>query len=437
MPGTGFLHARGQNRGLAKSAPLGHARRMDSARRHAFFILLTVALIYGLIFMQRTAPGLVTPYLLHQFDLDPQTLTLMTVGQFLMYALLQVPVAVSGTRHRPELLLVIGTLADGAGTVLFALSPGFSWIVASRVIVGFGDALIWLNIVAVLGRWFGHGVFGRVLGLTAMSGSFGALTATVPLAFWVNASGWRLPFAVMGLSLLLLALAASQVFGRWQPVNPDWPTSGESISWLRVRRSGRRLVGPMLSHFGFMGPFLGFLSIFAVPYLRTTYHLSEVHAGMFMAFALVGSLLGGPLMGTIADRFGVSLPYRMMAGLNLAAWATLAAMPHSLGLVPLALIFVAMGLANGSSVLTFASIRRLFTAVDGSLAAGFANTAGFTSAVLIPMAMALALPRHGMADRAEFIVVLPFVALGGIGPFVTPTIRRLQRGQTNSLASEL
>ena len=393
----------------------------SKTKRHALAILLTVATIYGLIFMERTAPGLVTPVLLHRFQLSPETLTLMTVGQYLVYALMQVPVAVGGTRYRPELLLLVGSFADGAGTLLFSVSPSFWWIVTARIIVGFGDALIWLNIVSVLGRWFSHRVFGRVLGVTSMSGSLGALAATVPLAVWIQASGWRLPFGILGFALIALSGVSGLVFFFWTPINPDWRVKDSTaIPWRPVVASGSKIFGPVLSHFGFLGPFLGFISIFAIPYLRAAYHFSEVGASTFIAFGLVGSLVGGPVAGALADRFGVALPYRGVAAINLAAWGVLALVPRHLPAPVLAVLFAAMGFCNGASVLTFAAVRNLFSPDQGALAAGLANTAGFLGAVFVSLAMGLAL-RHGtLANRGEFFVLLPFVIVGGLGPFLLP-----------------
>jgi len=413
---------------LAKIEILGHALGMESkTQRHGLLILLTVASIYGLIFMERTAPGLVTPELLRRFHLVPTTLTLMTVGQYFIYALMQVPVAVGGTRYRPELLLLVGTVADGLGTLLFSWSPSFFWIVTSRVVVGFGDALIWLNIVAVLGRWFGHRVFGRVLGLTSMSGSLGALAATVPLAFWIDQSGWRLPFTILGAGLIFLAGLSALVFFFWTPINPDWQSRHDKLPWRQVLTSGRRLTGPMLSHFGFLGPFLGFISVFAVPYLRAAYHLSEVGASTFLAFGLVGSLIGGPVAGILADRYGVALPYRAVAGVNVLAWAALAIFPRHLPTPVLAIVFIGLGFCNGASVLTFAAIRALFQPDQGALASGLANSFGFFSAVLVALVMGLALPAGTLADHTEFVVLLPFCVLGGMGPFLIPRQDALDR----------
>ncbi len=179
----------------------------------------------------------------------------------------------------------------------------------------------------------------------------------------------------------------------------------------------------MLSHFGFLGPFLGFISVFAVPYLRAAFHLSEVGAGTFLAFGLVGSLIAGPVAGILADRYGVAPPYRAVAGVNVLAWAALAIFPRHLPTPVLATIFIGLGFCNGASVFTFAPIRALFRPDQGALASGLANNFGFFSAVLVALValvMGLALPAGTLADHTECVVVLPFWVLGGMGPFLIP-----------------
>ncbi|NMP20887.1 MFS transporter [Sulfobacillus harzensis] len=378
---------------------------MESRRWQAILILLVLALTYGLIFMERTAPGLVTPELMRQFHLTPGILSLMTIGQYLVYAVLQIPVALGARRFRAEHLLVVGTVFDGMGTVMFGLSHSFSMVVVSRVLVGLGDALIWLNIVAVLARWFSFGIFGRVLGITGMSGNVGALVATIPLAVWVEASGWRAPFAVMGWTLIALAAASFVIFWRLRPMHPEVRVPQERAPWDQVFRQRRELWAVALGHFGLMGPFLGFVSLYAVPYLRTNYGLNEVAASTFLAFGLAGALLGGPPAGMLADKWGVRRPYAAVTVLNALVWVVLAVFRLPLSLM--AVLFILLGAANGAAVLTFATVRERFPNPAQGLASGIANTAGFLGAVLVPAGMGLALSLHA-SPRVELMVAVPF-----------------------------
>ena len=388
----------------------------NSERLKPALVLVTVATIYALIFMERTAPGLITTQLLRTFQIRVSTLSWMTMGQYLIYALLQIPVAIGGRRFRPERLLVMGTLADGLGTLLFGASHSFGLIIMSRIVVGFGDALIWLNIVSVLGSWFSYGVFGRVLGLTAMSGNLGALIATVPLAVWIDGAGWRMPFVVLGAILVTLAGASLVIFTKVSAVQ-ELVVSRRPIPWRDVFGQTRHVVSVSLTHFGVMGPCLGFISIFAVPYLRHSYHFSEVSAGAYLALGLLGSLVGGPIAGWLSDRYGVKDPYRAIAMANLLAWGALVVWPEGLAPWLLGIVFVTLGFATGSSVLTFAAARLLFSSESAGLASGAANTAGFLSAVLVPGVIGLVLARH-LGARVEMLSVLPFALSGLVGTII-------------------
>ncbi len=380
---------------------------MQRRRWYPWIILTALALTYGLIFMERTAPGLVTPEIMHRFRVSPGLISLMTIGQYLVYAALQVPVALMAPKFRPERLLVVGTVLDGVGTLLFGMSHSFAMVVVSRVVVGFGDALIWLNIVAVLARWFSYGVFGRVLGITGMSGNIGALVATIPLALWIERSGWRAPFGVMGWALVGLAGVSLVIFWRLRPLHPEVHAPNRPAPWSVVFGRRRPLIAVALGHMGLMGPFLGFVSLFAVPYLRTNYGMSEVAASAFLAFGLAGALVGGPLAGELSDKMGVARPYSAIALANAAVWVVLTIWPTHLSLIVLALLFVVVGAANGASVLTFAAVRECFPVSGQGLASGMANTSGFVGAVLVPLGMGLALSLHA-GPRIEMLMSLPF-----------------------------
>jgi predicted MFS family arabinose efflux permease len=388
-------------------------------------LVLLLAVIFGLIFMQRTGPGLVGPTLIRTFHVTPVALSTMTVVQYLAYAVLQIPVGYWGQRYGPERFIVWGTVLDGVGTLVFGGAPSFAWIVVARFLVGIGDGFIWLNLVMVLARRVPPATYGRALGFVQMGGTTGALMASIPLAGWIAAAGWRLPFVVMGVVLVAFGLVSRRWLG--EP-SAGWTPASAGLHIGRHVRTvlgyGLRTLAPMATGFGFMGGFMGFSSLMLVPYLEGAYGLSRVGASTLEAVALVGMFFGAPLAGAISDRVGRKGPLVALGALNVLVWLLLAARPTELAGPVLAVAFVAMGVsAGGILVLLFASLREVQAPEDIGVASGLANAANFIAAGLVPLAMGAAWTRWAAlpADpRFGLMLAAPLLAsvmglLGAIG----------------------
>ncbi|MCY0880821.1 MAG: MFS transporter, partial [Firmicutes bacterium] len=342
--------------------------------------------------------------------------------QYFMYAILQVPVGIASRWIKPQKLLAAGALIDGIGTGIFGLSHQFSIVVASRLIVGTGDALVWLNIVLVISQWFGPKVFGRVLGLTAMGGTLGALFATYPLAVWIHLSGWRLPFEIMSVLLIVLALWTIWLLNRHHAPHDVQPAPAQplAVQWKTLWHHPRSILSPMMTHFGFMGPYIGFVSVFAVPYLEKAYHVTLIHASIYLTVSLIGALVASPLMGRLSDTWGPRKPYQFAAAVTILAWILLMASPSGWPKIVLAVLFFGIGFGNGASVLTFTVVRQHFHREDVGLASGVANSTGFLSAVLTPLGMGiiLTLLSHAPMDiayRSALALLALFSLVGCVG----------------------
>lgn len=139
-------------------------------------------------------------------------------------------------------------------------------------------------------------------------------------------------------------------------------------------------------HFGACGTFIGFFSLWAVPYFLAVYTTSRSGATFFTLAAFIGAAAGGPIVGTISDRLGSRRkPYIFLQLIVTVAWAMI---PICMGHPPAWLAWVLMfviGFVCGGSLLTFAVIRDQIPVERVGVASGFANTGGFLSAVLLPV----------------------------------------------------
>ena len=354
------------------------------------YVGLLVSFSYLLAFMQRTGPGVVSHRLQSEFHVSSAVLGTMSSIQYFLYMILQIPVGLTADSVGPEQLLFLGVLLDGLGTLIFSTAHTFAILLVGRAVVGLGDALIWVNIVLILGRYFAPRLFGRMLAVTSTAGNIGALLTTIPFAALTTAVGWRLPFRALGILLVLTAivtLLVLRVAKRQTP--PEQHLHVEHVPVWHTLHSvvrDRNAWATFTCHFGAVGNYVSFVSLWAVPYFISAYHTTASHATVFTLVAFIGGLTGGPIAGAISDRLGNRRStYRVTQALMTLAWLVFPILnghpPAFLGAV--AMFFVGFG--SGASLLTFAVIRETSPPSRAGVMSGFANTGGFLSAVLLPV----------------------------------------------------
>jgi nitrate/nitrite transporter NarK len=381
---------------------------------------------YFVIVTQRTAPGLITEELMKEFGLAASTIGILTGIQFFAYACLQIPVGILSDRYGPYFFLIIGTLLNGLGTIIYSMAPNEEILLIARLLVGIGDATIWVNVILILSIWFKVREFVGLMGVAGMSGSFGFLVATVPFSNWIDAAGWREPFLLMGILLCFTALMLYFVLVRFprkwlsdqsQQVKADIQRE-KMLPLLRRILSNRQAWALFLCHFSLMGTYIGFIGSWAVAFGMNMYEMSRADASQLVMIGLFGALLGAPLTSWIANRMGtIKRPYVVVHLIVVLSWSTFLLYQGQPPFWMLLLLFFLIGYGNGASTLTFGVVRKTFHVTEVGVVSGFANTGGFISAILLPSLFGYVLDHfsYPIGYLYGFIIPAVFAFLGLIG----------------------
>lgn len=381
--------------------------KQGSEGRYKWIVFAAICTTYFLVFSQRTAPGLITDQLMRQFGIAASTLGVLTGIQYFAYMSLQIPLGICADRVGPNPFLILGTMLDGVGTILYSMAPNEAVLLGARLTVGIGDAMIWINIVIVLSQWFRPSEFASLLGWTGMSGSLGAILTSVPLSYWISSAGWRIPFFFLGFILCLCSFVnylilqkgekQKPVFEHLIPPRDQQKPKREKISVVLAHVvHSRQAWGAFLCHFGLVGTYLSFIGSWAIPYGIDVYGMTRTTASELVTVGLVGALVGGPLTGLISDRLKRrKLPYVIIHAFTFVGWLVLVLFAGHPPQWLLWLIYVVIGFGNGGSMLTFAVVRESFSSSEVGVVSGFANTGGFLSAVLLPTLFGVMLDHFG------------------------------------------
>ncbi|MFP7737008.1 MFS transporter [Priestia aryabhattai] len=390
----------------------------------------TALLAYYLIVSQRTAPGLITEQLMKDFHVSASVIGFMTSIQFLAYAGLQIPVGLLSDRYGPNRFLIIGAVLTGIGSLIYSLSPNEYILIFSRLLVGMGDSMIFVNLVLILSQWFKGNEFVKLLGLIGLVGSLGSLSATVPLSIWISFSGWRVPFLNIGIILIVVSylLYIVLVSKPKQLFKENAKTTKSSVEiregvWVILRRmvTTRQAWATFLCHFGVVGTYIGFIGSWGVPYGMNVFNLPRAEASQLIMYGLFGAMIGGPLISWISSRSNsVKKIYSLVHIVVVFSWVGLLLSGVKPSFILVVILLFIIGFGNGASALTFAVVRKSFPMKEVGVVSGFANMGGFLSAVLLPIIFGNVLdlfPQQSLNAGYHYAFIIPilFSMMGVLG----------------------
>jgi len=174
--------------------------------------------------------------------------------------------------------MVATAVATVAATVLFALAPSASWLIAARALMGLGCSTFFMAPLTIYARSFPPERFAGLASLQMGLANLGTLAATAPLAAASAAFGWRSSFLAVAALTVVIVLA---------------------ILWIVPRDSG---TGRPKESWG--AAFQGVPAALKVPSFWPVFFM---HLTTYGCFASVIGLWGGPWL---SDVHGADLPTR-------------------------------------------------------------------------------------------------------------------------------
>ena len=262
-----------------------------------------------------------------------------------------------------------------------------SLLFTGRFAVGLGATATFIGTLKIAATWFPASHFGTLSAITATMGILGSLVATYPLAGLVALTGWRGAFELIGLGTVALALLCFGIVrdrpgGSPEAASPG-PTFGDVVNGMLEVLGNPHTWPPFLAFFCLYAA-MGNIMLWAVPYLRDVYGLSTTRAALYAMATSLALLVSAPLTGFLSDRVlkRRKLPYTVLTGCSFALWLLFVGTLGALPLGGVYALFLAMGVASGSFVLTWPLGREVNPPHLAGIAVAVANLGGFLGAAL-------------------------------------------------------
>ncbi|MFJ6773293.1 nitrate/nitrite transporter [Kitasatospora sp. NPDC091257] len=375
---------------MSVSAPVSVRASAPPGGRAAWLAWSIGVSVYILAVIHRTSLGVAGLDAADRFGIGASALSTFSILQVLVYAAMQIPVGLLVDRYGPRRVLLSGVVLLSAGQLAFAFSSDFGPALASRAVLGCGDAMTFISVLRIAARWFPAARNPFVAQLTGLAGMGGNLVTTVVLARALHSEGWTPTFTAIAL-LGAVVFAPVAFLPRDAPHQEAVVRPGAAAARPKVgrqvlacwREPGTRL--GLWIHFTTQFPGNAFGLLWGLPYLVQAQGMSRAGAGGLLTLLVLSNMTFGFVFGRLLS---VSARARMPIVLTVVAttalgWALVLAWPggHPPAWLLVGIILV-MGSNGPASLVGLDYARARNPAERLGTASGIVNMGGFIGTMI-------------------------------------------------------
>lgn len=388
---------------------------------------------YVLAVMQRTTLGVAGLDAVDRFAISPGGLAAFVFVQVAVYTAAQVPAGLLVDRFGSRAALVASGTLLGAGQLLLAFAPSFGVALAARVLVGLGDAAVFVAVLSLVPRWFPARRVPLITQLTTILCQLGQVLSAVPFLALLHVAGWPVAFGAAAatsvlVAVLVLAVVRNAPGGSWTPAPARSAAEIRGALSDVWSRPGTRL--GFFGHLGTQFSMMVFTLLWGVPWLVSGQGLPASTAGALVTLFVAGTICIGPVVGVLTTRHPLRRSWVLLGviGANVVTWTAVLALPGPAPLWLLVVLVLVLSAGGPGSVVGIDIARTSNPAHNLGIAQSMANLGGFlaTLAVLAGMGVVLTLS-PGLTPEAFRLAWLLMYPVWGIAAAGVVLNRRVAR----------
>jgi MFS family permease len=328
-----------------------------------------------------------------RFDTGATALSSLAAAQLAIYAVMQIPAGMALDRFGAKKLIVFGSFMTGTGNLIVALADQLPLAVSGRMIVGFGDAFVFISMIRLINGWVSGPKATRYTQLFANFGQLGQIFSAIPFAYLLGVSGWAPAF---GLASSLGFVAACLAIAGIQDEPGAIRTSGtvrDALSQFRDNLADPHTRKAFWVHFTLQSSGSVFILLWGYSFLVEAENVPKpLASGLLSSFVLVGFIVG-PVLSHLCVRYPehrnriVTGVYGIIAG----AWLLVLLTPGQNPTWQLVILVLAVGIGGPASMAAFDYSRTSIPKHRLGSSNGIINSGGFISTFVCMLLIGVAL----------------------------------------------
>ena len=256
-----------------------------------------ICLVLGYVLSQfyRAFLAVLTPALEADLGATSADLSFASGLWFIIFALMQIPVGEALDRIGPKITtIVLFTLGGAGGALLFAMAQTPAHIAWAMALIGVGCSPVLMASYYIFAKMYPAAMFSTLAGAMIGFGSLGNLASSAPMAYAVDAFGWR--ETMVGLAIVTLIVAAALwAFMKDPPKTVHDGPKGSVLDLLKVKALWFILPMMLVNY----APAAGVRGLWIGPYGADVFGADTQLIGtmtLVMGLAMIaGSFIYGPL----------------------------------------------------------------------------------------------------------------------------------------------
>ena len=355
---------------------------------------------YMIVFFHRLAVGVVREDLAREFGMSAITFANLSSTYFYAYMIMQIPSGILADTLGARKTVTVGTLAAGAGSIIFGFANSLFWIFFGRLLVGLGVSVVFIAILKIQSQWFKESEFATLSGVSSFFGNLGGIFAQAPLVLMTAAITWRYSFAAIGFFTIIIS-ALCWILVRNTPSEMELPSIEEIEGREKVNVDSSKInlleglktvmtnpwTWPGFFVFaGFFGAFSSLTGTWGNSYITQVYGVSKVAATNYITAAVLGLAIGSIAIGRLSDKIKKrKLPMIIYGTIYVICWALIVfwngGKPPIGVLMPL--LFV-LGFTCSAFVLGWGCSKEVNPPEIAGMSTSVVNIGGFFGAAILP-----------------------------------------------------
>lgn len=403
---------------------MGKRSKEQIRLRYKLYLLAIFLLPASFVLFQYTmqfSMGVFITSVMKSLSINAIGASVLVSSYYYIYVLMQAPAGVLATRFGPRILLTIGAVVTGLGTLLFAHADSLGIAVTGRICMGFGMSCAFVSALFLYRNWFSTRVFAFLISLLESLVIIFTIIINISVAHLAHLLGWRTLVVIIsciafGFAILHWCIIRNsrERKGRLRPLTNKSP-SFSFVKDLKALFTNKRVVLNGLYCGMLMSPQTVFVALWGIPFLVHVYGFSTVRATVSVSMVFLGVALSGPLTGSLytkTTRHSAFFVVNAILTAALLAMAIFVKMPFFMLLAT----FFLIGVTSSVYLWNYAMSQEYTPNVATSTSIGVTNMLAMLMApilqLIISFILHVASHSHMMAGASNFHLSDYQVSLG-------------------------